>query len=152
MKYAYKLFKAKDAVCVILSFNRYLLCCIGYIYCTCRRIVPIHYGKYEFLFFCSIRIYIVAVGNICVAYSTTYLIKPQIALRCKNIILWICIICLVLYYLCMILFTISNFTDINTFVNRLIGNYFLRTHLMYNAKVYTMFLGFIIGSIVNTEN
>lgn len=90
-------------------------------------------------------------GTFCVAYSTTYLIKPKITLQCKNIILWVCIACFVLYYLCMILFTISNFTDINTFANRLIGNYFLRTHLMYNAKVYTMFLGFIIGLIVNTK-
>lgn len=114
--------------------------------------VPPYVADYDSFYFSILSCYSLwPLGTFCTAYAVTYLLKPTVGFKGKNILLILSLGIFVAYAIWVILFIISNFTSMRTFANDIMGNYFIRTHLQYNAKTYTMFLGFITGLAANSK-
>ena len=114
--------------------------------------VPPYTSDYDSFYFSVLSCYTLwPLGTFCAAYAVTYLLKPTVNLQCKKILLILSLCIFIVYALIILLFTISNFTSLRTFANDIMGNYFIRTHLQFNAKTYTMFLGFITGLTANSR-
>lgn len=114
--------------------------------------VPPYTADYDSFYFSVLSCYSLwPLGTFCAAYAVTYLLKPTVGFGGKNFLMILSLGIFVAYAICVILFIISNFTSIRTFANDIMGNYFIRTHLQFNAKTYAMFLGFITGLVANSK-